>query len=120
MEFPEIRIVENPVCVVNEWDVYKILKSINSNKATHSEDYPSWITKCNAELLAEPIADIISSILSTGSFPAIWKQAQVKPLPKTSDPKSCKEYRPISLLYHLSKIVEIFIRKELSIYTPKM
>ena len=84
VEFPEIRIAENPVCVVNEWDVYKILKSINSNKATHSEDYPSWITKCNAKLLAEPIADIIPSILSTGSFPAIWKLAQVKPLPKKS------------------------------------
>ena len=38
VEFPEIRIVENQVCVVDEWDVCKILKSINSNKATHSED----------------------------------------------------------------------------------
>ena len=118
IEFPEIPAMENPAITVDELDVYKILKKINTNKATHTDDYPSWVTKNNADLLSEPITNIITSILNTGRFPIIWKRAQINPLPKTTNPKTSKDYRPISLLYHLSKIVELFIKKELSKFTP--
>mgnify|MGYP001791570963 FL=1 len=118
IEFPEIPEMEIPYLTINEWDVYKILNNMNTNKATHSDDYPSWVTKNNADIPSKPVADIITSILKTGKFPTVWKQAQIKPIPKLSSPKSCKDYRPISLLYHLSKLVEIFIKKELAKHTP--
>ena len=39
-------------------------------------------------------------------------------MPKTAPPTTSKEFRPISLLYHRSKIAEKFLNKELSKYTP--
>ena len=38
-------------------------------------------------------------------FP-FWKQAEVVPVPKTTQPKVCKDYGPISLLLHLGKLAE--------------
>ena len=37
---------------------------------------------------------------------------------KTATPTTSKEFCPISLLYHLSKIAEKFLNRELSKYTP--
>ena len=99
---------------ISVWEVYNSLKQINTRKSTHSKDYPSWVTKNNAELLAEPICSIINSVLATGTYPAIWKEAEITPIPKTKKPSTYKDFRPISLLYHLSKITETFINKQLS------
>lgn len=71
-----------------------------------------------------PILDIILPILchlfnyslSNGSFPSIWKEAQVIPLPKKSNPKSFSEYRPISILPFLSKVLERIVHNQLNSY----
>ena len=64
------------------------------------------------------MTNILNSELTTGSFLRIWKQAEVKPLPKTSNPKLYKDYRPITLLFHLSKITEMCIKTELTKHIP--
>ena len=115
---PNLPSLTEQITTVGVWEVYDMLKKIDTKKSTHSDDYPSWVSRNNAELLAEPIADIINSILSTSIYPTIWKKAEVSPLPKTASPSTCKEFRPISLLYHLSKIAEKFINRELSKYVP--
>lgn len=102
-----------PNCV-SEWEVHKELQKIKTHKATHSSDFPSWVTRDNAELLAKPIADIINSILTTGCYPSVWKAAEITPLPKTNCPKTYKDYRPIALLFHVGKIAERFMNRELS------
>jgi hypothetical protein len=45
-------------------------------------------------------------MLTTGQYPNFWKQAEVVPVPKTPQPMLCKDYRPISLLFHLGKLAE--------------
>jgi hypothetical protein len=45
-------------------------------------------------------------MLSTGQYPDLWKKAQIVPVPKVGQPTTCKDYRPISLLYHLGKLAE--------------
>ena len=46
------------------------------------------------------------------TFPSIWKQAEVIPIEKVANPSEAKDFRPISLLYHCSKIAEYFLMKE--------
>ena len=103
---------------VQVWEVYQSLKQINTRKATHSCDHPSWISYNNAELLAEPICNIINSVLQTGIYPRMWKSAEIAPIPKIDVPMTYKDFRPISLLYHLSKVTEKFINRSLSEYIP--
>ena len=114
LSMPEIPPDNQPIALVTEWEVYHHLIKINTRKSTHSADYPSWVTRNNAEILAEPITDIINSILKNDVYPEIWKKADILPIPKVSSPKTLKEFRRISLLYHISKVVEKFMNRELA------
>ena len=53
-----------------------------------------------------PLVDILNCMIRTCTFLDRWKAAQVVPVPKTCQPTSCKDYRPISLLFHLGKLAE--------------
>jgi hypothetical protein len=97
-------------------DVVKLLKAINTRKATHTEDFPQWISKLNPEAIAIPLHDIIQQMFNTGKFPALWKSSEITPLNKISSPETFKDFRPISLLHHCSKIAEAFIIKHLQSY----
>ena len=56
--------------------------------------------------------DTTKSVFKQMKFPSLWKQAEVIPLNKVPNPTSAKDFRPISLLYHCSKIAEYFFMKE--------
>ena len=85
------------------------LRKIDTTKANHSDDYPSWISKENAEDIAPPLTDIINSMLKSQIYPSLWKSAEIIPLPKTATPLLSKEFRPISLLWHCGKVAEQFV-----------
>ena len=57
-------------------------------------------------VLCIPLHDIFNCILSTGKYPDLWKMSQIVPIPKVSQPSVCKDFRPISLLFHLGKLAE--------------
>ena len=118
LEFPEIPTAYSDLPFINEWDIHKMLTKIKTRKATHSSDFPSWVTRNNADTLSAPITNIMNTMMQTGIFPTIWKQAEISPLPKTSKPKTYKDYRPISLLFHLSKIAEKCVRETLQPQLP--
>ena len=87
-------------------EVKQLLKKINTSKATHSEDYPSWISKQCCEDLCIPVTNIINAMLKNGQYPKLWKSAEIRPLKKVPHLKTYKDYRPISLLSHIGKIAE--------------
>lgn len=62
------------------------------------------------------ITTIINTSVVTGKFPTIWKQATVIPIFKNGDKNDVKNYRPISLLPILSKILEKIVAKQLSTF----
>ena len=51
----------------------------------------------------------------------LYKRAEITPIPKTRSAATCKDYRPISLLWHIGKVVETFICRTLrQQLTPKL
>ena len=62
--------------------------------------------KCTAASTAPSITEVFNFSLKLGSIPQQWKEAHVIPIPKVPVPKSPNNYRPISLLSLLSKILE--------------
>ncbi len=56
--------------------------------------------------LSTPLAHIFSLSLKTGVFPEKLKVSRVVPIFKTGDKKICNNYRPISLVSTISKIIE--------------
>ena len=56
--------------------------------------------------IAKPLAKIINLSFSTGVFPTKLKMAKVIPIFKKDSPLHCSNYRPISLLSNIDKIIE--------------
>ena len=72
--------------------------------------------KDNREILSPLIADLINKCFETGTFPNTFKKALVLPLHKKDSPDIMSNYRPISILPKLSKIIEKCLKSRLLHY----
>ena len=99
---------------VTEDEVLRVLNSIDPNKSTGSDNIPPKLLKMTAIIIKSPLTKLFNMSLSQGIFPTSWKEANVLPIFKkkgsTSDPTN---YRPISLLPCLSKILEKIVFKRI-------
>ncbi|XP_046608845.1 uncharacterized protein LOC124299623 [Neodiprion virginianus] len=59
---------------------------------------------------------LFNESISNSVFPLIWKYSSVCPLPKVRYPSSSSDYRPISLLFALSKALERIIYNQATKY----
>ena len=73
----------------------------------------SEIIKTNYKTLLRPLSHIINTIFSTGVFPKILKTAVIVPLFKQGNKKLANNYRPISLISTVSKLIEKCIKHKL-------
>ncbi|PJE77813.1 hypothetical protein CI610_03257 [invertebrate metagenome] len=64
-----------------------------------------------AEVLSYPLQTLFNHSLSTYKFPSQWKRANVTPVHKKDDPSVLGNYRPISLLSIIGKMMERCIYK---------
>lgn len=106
IDYPEVPPISTPIETISEETVFRLLCDINTKKSTNSSDFPSWVSKNNATVIHKPMHDIINTILQSGTYPSLWKKAEVAPIKKIKNPKEYKDMRPISLLFHLGKIAE--------------
>ena len=69
---------------------------------------PTHLLKANLSSLAPVISDIVNGSMATGVFPSAFKNALVTPLltKTTLDANDVKNYRPVSNLCFVSKIIE--------------
>ena len=91
------------------------LRSLNRNKATGTNDLNAGLLKDVASVIAAPFSFVINLSLPTGIVPSNWKVALV-PLYKKDDKTESDNYRPISILPILSKILERSVHYQLVNY----
>ena len=87
-------------------EVHKEIKNLDSKKAHGPDLLDPYFLKIAAEFIAEPLTHIFNLTLSTSTIPKVWKSAFVYPLFKGGDPTSLNNYRPISKLSIVSKVLE--------------
>ena len=96
--------------IIEVAEVETRLSNINIYKAPGPDHLPSWILRDFAPLIAEPLAAIFNTSIRQGKVPDIWKSAVVIPAPKIHPPRSISsDFRPISLLSVLAKVLESFV-----------
>ena len=66
-----------------------------------------------AKPLSFPLSDLFNFSLTSGKVPLIWKEANVTPIFKKDDPLVVSNYRPISLLSTVGKVLEKIVHKHL-------
>jgi len=97
--------------------VVEISRIINClpNKQCDLDPLPTSLLKKCLPVLAPTIANIVNLSLSTGVFPSNFKQSIVTPLIKkpSLDKENFNNYRPISNLSFLSKLVERIVKNRL-------
>jgi len=85
------------------------------NKSCQLDVAPTWLVKQYSGLLAPFTALLFNASLSIRCFPAKFKHAIVTPLEKkgTRDSSQLKNYRPVSNLPFLSKLLEKVVQNHL-------
>ena len=99
-------------------EVVKIVKSLKSN-ACGIDNISSQFLKIAIDLLAPYITHIINVSFKHNTFPDRWKQAIIKPIPKNDNPSSPTDFRPISLLPAISKIIEKIACRQITHFFAK-
>ena len=93
-------------------DVIKIIHNLKPKSSCGFDEISVKLIKFAKNELCKPITVIVNQCLETGIFPDKLKIAKVIPLFKKGDPEQIDNYRPISILPAISKIIEntIFIQ----------
>ena len=90
-------------------EIIDIVKRFKNGKAPGIDDINSVIIKQLINSLSDPLCYIFNLCLSNGVFPDSLKVAKVTPIYKSGDKSDSGNYRPISVLPVLSKILERLI-----------
>ena len=97
-------------------EVESILKSLQLGKASGPDEISNHILKKLATPLSGPLSNLFNFSLATCKVPLLWKEANVTPIFKKDDPYVVSNYRPISLLSAVGKVLERVVHKHLFNY----
>lgn len=96
--------------------ILKHLSTLDSSKATGTDNIGPRLLKLAAPYIANDITYICNHSINKSTFPSKWKEAKVSPLHKTGPHDDVNNYRPISILPVLSKVLEKHVHDCLSAY----
>ena len=95
-------------------DIAKCLGAVDPYKATGSDGVPGVVLRNCADIIAPHLAMVINSSFSMATVTKIFKCSHVCPLFKSGDKSSPRNYRPVSLLPIASRILEYFVKEQLT------
>ena len=99
--------------------VLKQLKCLKLKNATGIDGLPARLLKDSAVVIADRVTHLLNLSIKSGTVPSEWKQAKVVPLFKSGNKDDLDNYRPISILPILSKILEKAVFHQLHSYLSK-
>lgn len=97
-------------------EVMKIIDDLKSSKACGPDKISSNLLKIIKVYIALPIAFIANLSFKEGKFPHHLKHSIVILLHKNGDKSQIHNYRPVSLLNSVSKIIEKIVKNRISHY----
>ncbi len=91
----------------------KEIKSMPLGKATGMDGISVKILKISCNQILAPLFYTINLSFNTSNVPSAWKAAKVIPVYKAGDREDTNNYKPISVLTVVSKIVERYVHGSL-------
>ena len=108
--------VEFKIPLTNAAFVNTFLSNLNISKSTGLDNIGPKILKLSTNIIAPSLVYIINKSITSGTFPSVWKEAKVKPLFKSGDKDDINNYRPISILPTVSKLIEKWVDVNFSLF----
>ena len=101
---------------IEEFEVFSALSNLDSNKATGPDNIgPKILKQCDTSI-TQPIHYLFNLTLSYSMISKEWKIHQIVPVFKSGDKSLVQNYRPISLLCNISKILEHIINNKIILF----
>ena len=118
-----ISIQINPKCNIFKFRIIELneitLRSIKVSKSAGPDNLPAQLIRDDAEQIAAILYFLANQSLRSGSFPNSEKCARLTPIYKSGERSNFDNYRPISVLNILSKVLEGLVHQQLSEYLER-
>ena len=101
---------------ISQEKVEKYLKNIDITKATGSDNIGARLLKLAAPFISDSLMYICNQSILNSTFPDKWKEGKVRPLYKNGPKDDTNNYRTISILPVISKMLEKHVHDSLSPY----
>ena len=92
-------------------EILRLIKSLKPKKSTGHDNISTLFIHNNKHALMKPISILINKSMEISTVPDACKIAKVVPIYKAKDKELFTNYRPISLLPSVSKLLEKIIHK---------
>ena len=100
-------------------EVSQKLKLLKRKKSAGLDNIPPSLLKDCADSIAPSLTYLINLSFKNGVFPTDWKLTKVVPVYKSSALNNMENYRPISVIPAISKVIESIVHEQLSDYLEK-
>ena len=111
---PEVVKDKLKTVVTSEVEVKTLLSELDVSKAMGPDLIsPRLLRHCAGEL-ARPLATLYNHCLYNSRWPIAWKTSNVVPIHKKNAKTEARNYRPVSLLPVLSKVLETIVAKRVT------
>ena len=90
--------------------------TLMSNRSTGPNSIPTFLLKQTRNTVSLPLAKLVNTSFETGIFPDIGKVEKVVPIFKSEARLLCNNYRPISFLSNIGKIIEKLMYQRLNFF----
>ena len=98
-----IQTIEN---ILSREEVEAMLLSLDTSKASGPDNVSARMLKSTAVSIAGSVTALFNMSIEACEIPDEWKTSSIVPIPKGKCGKTTSNFRPISLLYILSKLLE--------------
>ena len=95
-----------------EEEILEMITNLDASKASGPDKISVKMIKGTAPSIAPLFAQIFNTSIESGKVPSVWKASNIVPIPNGSNSSSNpSDYRPISLLSVVSKLLEKVMHK---------
>ena len=101
-------------------EVEKIMQSLDTKKATGPDRIPAKLIKPAAGPLSHQLTKVFNQCVDNNEFPSDAKLADVVPVHKKNDNLNIMNYRPVSILSSMSKVLEKLILRQMTPFLRKI
>ena len=100
-------------------EILKLIDSLPNKNSSGHDNISNTMLKSLSQSIIVPLEIIYNKSIAEGIFPEDMKKADIVPLYKSKNRQECSNYRPISLLITLSKLLEKLIYKRVYQFLEK-
>ena len=103
----------NPITITT---LHNIISTMKNSPSRGSDGLCIRVIKLSFNSISHVLLHLVNSCLISNVIPEAWKHSLVHPIPKSGDPADPSNYRPISIIPVISKIVERAVQRQLYYY----